>query len=321
MRCELIRIEDADPAGVGDLLAREADEWHRLLHWDREAPRRFHHLLARRHDLPGWLVLADGEVAGKVLVGAYRRTRTLENPYVMVEQRGRGCLAALLEGVTAELASDRQVERVETGFFAFGEEVPEAGLAHHGWRSLPRRYMLRSTASALPDARAPARAPARAGVTTGPGRAGGALSGVLHAAYQTAPDREAVEVYRTRTGCARYLDALCRGGSCGALAAPLSARAVDGRGHVVGFLLATRIAPSTVHVAQIAVRPEWQAQRLGTALLDRFADEARRAGATRATLLVTDANEHVRAWYGRRGYRDLAPFHTYWWERSARPVR
>lgn len=57
-----------------------------------------------------------------------------------------------------------------------------------------------------------------------------------------------------------------------------------------------------VHINNVAMRPGFRAQGIGTALLRRVLAEARRLGARRATLEVRASNERARRLYERLGF-------------------
>ncbi len=57
-----------------------------------------------------------------------------------------------------------------------------------------------------------------------------------------------------------------------------------------------------VHINNVAMRPRFRAQGIGTALLRHVLAEARRLGARRATLEVRASNERARRLYERLGF-------------------
>ena len=57
-----------------------------------------------------------------------------------------------------------------------------------------------------------------------------------------------------------------------------------------------------VHINNVAMRPAFRAQGIGTALLQRVLAEARRLGARRAMLEVRASNERARRLYERLGF-------------------
>jgi len=57
-----------------------------------------------------------------------------------------------------------------------------------------------------------------------------------------------------------------------------------------------------IHINNLALRPRFRAQGIGTALLERVLVEARQLGARRATLEVRASNERARRLYERLGF-------------------
>ena len=57
-----------------------------------------------------------------------------------------------------------------------------------------------------------------------------------------------------------------------------------------------------IHINNLALRPAFRGQGIGTALLDRVFSEARALGARRATLEVRASNEGARRLYERFGF-------------------
>jgi ribosomal-protein-alanine N-acetyltransferase len=57
-----------------------------------------------------------------------------------------------------------------------------------------------------------------------------------------------------------------------------------------------------IHINNLAMRPTYRAQGIGTALLHRVLEEGRQLGARRATLEVRASNEQARRLYERLGF-------------------
>ena len=73
---------------------------------------------------------------------------------------------------------------------------------------------------------------------------------------------------------------------------------------------ASRADRITSYVSSFAVRPAWQGQGLGSALLRQFEATARDAGKTRIALHVTDTNWKARRLYERHGFQALRLEHS-----------
>jgi len=58
-----------------------------------------------------------------------------------------------------------------------------------------------------------------------------------------------------------------------------------------------------IHINNVAVLPQYRGRGMGSAVLRHVLDEARRLGATRATLEVRASNEGARRLYERLGFR------------------
>jgi ribosomal-protein-alanine N-acetyltransferase len=57
-----------------------------------------------------------------------------------------------------------------------------------------------------------------------------------------------------------------------------------------------------IHINNVAMRPEYRSQGIGTALIHHVLAEARRLGARRATLEVRESNTGARRLYERLGF-------------------
>jgi ribosomal protein S18 acetylase RimI-like enzyme len=73
-------------------------------------------------------------------------------------------------------------------------------------------------------------------------------------------------------------------------------------------VLATRIAPGTVHLAQVAVHPTRRREGLASRLVDDACRLAASRGARLVTLLVGEHNAAARALYQQLGFTERAAF-------------
>jgi ribosomal protein S18 acetylase RimI-like enzyme len=108
---------------------------------------------------------------------------------------------------------------------------------------------------------------------------------------------------------AEYLAQLMTTNGCGQFLAGASFVASSAASAAVaGATLATRLAADTVHLAQIAVRPEAQGHGMARCLMGATLEAARAHGLTRATLLVGEGNTRARQLYERLGFLAAASF-------------
>ena len=61
-----------------------------------------------------------------------------------------------------------------------------------------------------------------------------------------------------------------------------------------------------IHIGNVAVRPEYQGQGIGRAVLRAILEEGERRGMTYATLEVRPSNQRALALYQRFGFRQIA---------------
>ncbi len=126
---------------------------------------------------------------------------------------------------------------------------------------------------------------------------------VLAAAYEGVPGAACFAPGGTREQWAHYAWQIVRTPGCGHFDPSLS-RIVCAPGSVIpaAVALVTRIAPATVHIAQIAVAPDLQGQGLASELLTSVFESAVRSGASAVTLMVDADNRPALRLYERFGF-------------------
>lgn len=81
---------------------------------------------------------------------------------------------------------------------------------------------------------------------------------------------------------------------------------------LIGAVLATRIAPATAHLAQVAVDPAWQGHGRGARLVREVLARLTRRGYTSVSLLVADDNRVALRLYTRLGFAARGTFLSAW---------
>ena len=74
------------------------------------------------------------------------------------------------------------------------------------------------------------------------------------------------------------------------------------------LVLATRIAPGTLHLPQVAVHPARRREGLARRLVEEACRSAAARGVKQATLLVAESNANARALYEKMGFTDTSAF-------------
>ena len=104
-----------------------------------------------------------------------------------------------------------------------------------------------------------------------------------------------------------YVRGLVERPGCGVLE-PSITRVLKAGDVMQALVLATRIAPGTVHLAQVAVHPSRRREGLGHRLVDETCRLAASRGARLVTLLVGEHNAAARALYQQLGFTARATF-------------
>ncbi len=112
----------------------------------------------------------------------------------------------------------------------------------------------------------------------------------------------------------KYATALVEHAGCGVFDTSLT-RLARGDAGLQGVVVVTSVSPSTAHVAQLAVHPEWRGRGLASRLVREAAARAAAAGKTELTLLVGEQNEPARRLYASMGFAQTA---TFWAARRER---
>jgi len=130
-------------------------------------------------------------------------------------------------------------------------------------------------------------------------------------AYRDHPGRKLHVEVRDPLHALAFLKSVSSGGY--GLAQPGYGRAIRRNGRCAGAIVGCEVAPDVGFVLQVAVRPPFQRQGIGTQLLRDLAYEYRKAGLSRMALGVTRTNPAKRL-YDRLGFGSLRPVNAYvWW--------
>src|SRR4030095_1175011 len=104
-----------------------------------------------------------------------------------------------------------------------------------------------------------------------------------------------------------YIRGLVERPGCGDLE-PAITRVVRDAGTMIALVLCTRVAPGTIHLAQIAVHPGRRREGYARKLVDEACRLAQPRAARKATLLVGDKNTAARTLYAAMGFEPRATF-------------
>jgi [ribosomal protein S18]-alanine N-acetyltransferase len=116
----------------------------------------------------------------------------------------------------------------------------------------------------------------------------------------------------SRWGWDAYHNELRSGNRNLMLVARLQSPARDTDGDLIAGYIVARLGAGELHVNNVAVREPYQRCGIGTALLSRIVDEARRVNATAAFLEVRAGNRAAQALYARCGFRIIGRRRDYY---------
>jgi ribosomal protein S18 acetylase RimI-like enzyme len=105
----------------------------------------------------------------------------------------------------------------------------------------------------------------------------------------------------------QYVRSLVERPGCGVIE-PAITRVIRNGAALDALVLATRIAPGTLHLPQVAVHPARRRQGLAHRLVEEACRAAALRGVRQATLLVAESNSSARALYAKMGFMDASQF-------------
>jgi ribosomal protein S18 acetylase RimI-like enzyme len=137
----------------------------------------------------------------------------------------------------------------------------------------------------------------------------------MQAAYAGSVEVEMHAQYRTVDGCRAVLEQLLNQGGCGIFVAAASAIAYH-QGQDIGFVVITESAPRQGHLAQVAVRPDYQRRGVGQLLLSYSLAQLAALQFDTLSLIVSRANTGALRLYQAMGWQAVLAFPAFAWERS-----
>jgi ribosomal protein S18 acetylase RimI-like enzyme len=283
---------DADPADTQWLYAREQDYWVRELAWDASTAWREIEQARVTWGLPGRIVvdqhqtirgwcycMPDGETfhLGGIVADDPRVT------------------AALVDASLDMATAGARPARVSS-FVPTRADGLEPALVERGFACERYHYLVRAVS------------PSDAGAVEATGWHDDLLvpsAVLLRAAYGSGGRHFAPRGLQVEWE--HYVRGLVERPGCGVLE-PSITRVLKAGDVMQALVLATRIAPGTVHLAQVAVHPSRRREGLGHRLVDETCRLAASRGARLVTLLVGEHNAAARALYEQIGFTARATF-------------
>jgi ribosomal protein S18 acetylase RimI-like enzyme len=282
---------DADPADTQVLYAREQEYWVRELAWDASTAWREIEQARVTWGLPGYLAI-DSDRTLRGWAYYLPEGETVHLGGVVAETRE--ATAALLDACLDSALRPPRPARVSC-FLPSRAEGFEQALLERGFTCEHYRYLSR---------------PLTAGGDTTeaePWSGGDLLPAATLLRESYGQDGRHFAPRGTPEEWEQYVRSLVERPGCGVIE-PAVTRVVRDGTHLQALVLATRIAPGTLHLPQVAVHPKRRREGLAQRLVGEACRAAAARGIKQATLLVAESNANARALYEKMGFTGMSEF-------------
>jgi ribosomal protein S18 acetylase RimI-like enzyme len=308
-------IEDwraVSPGEARDLLDRERRRWLKALEWDPADAWTLVEEARCAGTVPGFVAREDGRIVGWTFFVVHDGVLKIGALEGEGAEAVRGLLEAVLDAPETRFASEYHC------FLFPGHPSVEAALARRRFELDRQAYLERTLASRAVDRPVTGRARVRAWKASDlPG-----LVRLFARAYACDDLSRCFAPHGRLDEWAEYLSQVIRGPALGEFEPACSWVSVSGpETHPHGGLLATWVAPATLHVAQVAVDPGARGHGLARSLMEAAIASAASHGATRVTLLVAASNAAAVGLYRKLQFIERATFLFGWRERPTRVLQ
>jgi GNAT superfamily N-acetyltransferase len=282
---------DADPLDTQVLYAREQEYWVRELAWDASTAWREIEQARVTWGLPGYMAFDDD----RTLRGwAYflPEGETVHLGGVVADTLA--ATSALLDACLESALRPPKPARVSC-FVPIRADGFEPALRERGFVCEHYRYLSRPIVKGTDTP------------TAEPWNAGDLLpaAALLRESYGEAGKHFAPK--GTPEEWEQYVRSLVERPGCGVLE-PAVTRVIRNGSNLQALVLATRIAPGTLHLPQVAVHPKRRREGLAQQMVEEACRAAAARGVKQATLLVAESNTAARALYEGMGFTDMSRF-------------
>ena len=308
---EIIDLRHVSARDLDPLLEEETAAWREELEWDFEKAADLVRRFVDMRALSGSALLEDGQVIGYVYYVVEEHKGLIGDLYVRRDYRGIDPETRLLEAALDPLLNEAGVSRVECQLMMLESPATRALPRASQATSFERLFMrIDLTRAALRERTV--RHPIFVERWSDHYQDAGAQ--LIAEAYRGHVDSLINDQYRSAAAARRFLYNIVQYPGCGVFYRPASYAAFEATtGRLCGISLASVVAPSAGHIAQICVSPAVQGTGVGYALLRQSLHTLRDAGCLGASLTVTAANTGAVSLYERVGFQTLRRFAAYVW--------
>lgn len=310
MVADLSELRGNDLAPV---LEAQAAHWRTHFAWDCAPAMAAVRRMLDRRLLCGRALLVSGVARGYSYFVAEGRKAVIGDLFVQDPDKNGRLERRLLESTLNAACLQQGVERVEGQLLCL-DRLPALRPALGGIvRGFPRALMLKRGLG-----RPLAGRPANSSLHFCPWSEGllGDASELIALAYRGHVDSRINDLYGSASGARRLLVQTTRYAVSARFFAPAAivARAPEATA-LHGLCLGSLVGNAVGHVTQLCVAPHARGRGLGSELLRRSLDAFARAGCKAASLTVTESNAVAVRLYKRNGFRSIASFPAFAWQR------
>jgi ribosomal protein S18 acetylase RimI-like enzyme len=319
---DVLDLRHFTAAMLKPVLDVETQLWEERLHWDyRNSIRLLTQYLDNRA-LPGFAA-TNGELVTGYVFCVHEESKTVIGDVFAADSPtsdsypggARALEEKLLLHLLELLLNSPQIDRIEAQMLIHPSGTHDAIFRRAGFDVFRRLFLVLSLAGHwnAPRVNLPA------GLELRPWRDEdlAPAARLIAEAYRNHPDSMINDQYRTVHGSMRFLNNIVRYAGCGVFSPHVSAViAHRTTREFAGLLLGSRVSPSSGHITQVCVHPEYRRKGLGHTLLALAAHGFLRQGVAEVSLTVTEANANAIELYMAEGYKCQHTFDAAVWQRS-----
>lgn len=322
MASEVIDIRRFEAGDFARLLEAEERTWGDALRWDYGPSARIIAACLADKRLTGYALVNHGRIEGYSFF-VCEDDKGLIGDFFVLPDGATGEASRLLEYLLETLLATPGVRRVEAQIPHFPVEKLEPCFLRYGFKTYLRRFMVLDLSRHQP---APVRSePAVSGETRPKGgpfafepwqrKHDRQVAQLLWHTYRGHVDAVINDQYASAEGASRLLENITELHGCGELLSGPSQVAIhQPTGKLAGLVVMTTVRQGTAHIPQVAVGREFQAQGLGTTLLETAFREVKEQGYREVSLTVTDLNRGAVRLYERLGFETIRLFGAFVWD-------
>ena len=327
MSIEIVDIRQFEASDFAALLAAESEAWRANLRWDYGGSARLIATCLNERRLTGYALMDEHRISGYSFFLYEGEKGLIGDLFVERGGEARERALLLLEHVLETLMATPGIRRIEAQLAHFRADELEPAFVPRHFQSYLRKFMLLPLAPELarhdtpltPAARSAAMASRLAdafSIEPWERRYDRQAASLLYHTYQDHIDAVINDQYSSTAGAARLIENIVQLRGCGEYVARASSVAIHSATRkLAGVLALTAVRPTTAHIPQIAVAPEFQGVGLGSFMLKSGFDELQRQGFKEVSLTVTHMNQGAVRLYERLGFETFHPFGAFVWNR------